>query len=89
MCIGNCRAMATTAAVMKEMALQTCFGQQCPQATDAGTSAICTPTDMGFTQMCRDCVQNTQVAPMNMCVGTNPPECHQCYDQAVACVNDK
>jgi hypothetical protein len=87
-CIADCRAMASASAVQKEMALQSCFGVACPQSTDAGTGAICTPTDMGFTQACRDCIQNSQVAAANTCVG-NPPECHQCYDQAAACVADQ
>jgi hypothetical protein len=93
MCIMNCRAMATPAAVMKEMALQTCFGQYCPQGTDAGTATICTPTDAGFTSACTTCIANSQVAPANMCTdldgGMASAECHQCYDAALACVNDK
>jgi hypothetical protein len=92
MCIMTCRSMATMAAIQKEAALQACFGQNCPQATDAGTSAICTPTDGGFTMGCTTCIANSQVSPANMCTdldgGTASVECHQCYDEALACVND-
>jgi hypothetical protein len=89
-CIANCRTMASQAAVMKEMALQGCFGQYCPQATDAGAAALCTQTDAGFSPHCLACISNSQVAPMNLCdvdLGTST-ECHQCYDAAIACEND-
>jgi hypothetical protein len=75
---------------MKEAALQTCFGQYCPQSTDAGTSAICTPTDMGFSADCASCITNSQISQANPCTPkATPSECHQCYNQAAACVADK
>jgi hypothetical protein len=89
-CVQDCRARASMSAVMKELALQGCFNQQCPQGTDAGTAAICTPTDMGgFSMACATCIDNSQVAPANMCTPNNAPECHQCYDEAIACLQDK
>jgi hypothetical protein len=89
-CIANCRTMASASALTKEMAVQACFNQGCPQATDAGTSAICTATDMGLSTTCATCIQNTQIAPANACTSVaTPPECHTCYNQALDCVNDK
>jgi hypothetical protein len=91
MCIMNCRAMASASAVMKETALQTCFGQYCPQGNDMGTNTICTPNDMGaFSSDCSKCISNSQIAPANACTPVaTPSECHQCNSQAAACVADK
>jgi hypothetical protein len=88
MCIMTCRGKASASALSKEMTLQGCFNQYCPQSTDAGAAAICTRNDMGaFSASCSMCITNSQIAPANACSGG--AECHQCYTDAEACVNDK
>jgi hypothetical protein len=88
MCITGCRNKASASALTKEMTLQGCFNQYCPQSTDAGAAAICTRNDMGaFSSACTMCITNSQIAPANACTGG--AECHMCYTDAEACVNDK
>ena len=88
-CVMACRAHATAAALTKELTLQGCFNMYCPEGTDAGAMAICTPNDMGaFSASCSTCIMNSQIAPANSCTGT-APECHQCYTDAEACVTDQ
>ena len=84
-----CREMATPQAVAKELALQSCFNQYCPQKSDM-SAPICAPdpTTGMFSTACMTCVANTQAASSTSCNPTGAPECTRCFTQVQACKND-
>jgi hypothetical protein len=85
-CVFMCRNMASPAAVDKEIALQSCFTQYCPN--DAGK--VCAPDASGMlTMACMTCLTNTYLPAGQDCSPTQlPSECHQCLPQANACTAD-
>lgn len=89
MCVAACREKATPAAVAKELALQGCFNQYCPQKSDMA-APICAPdpnTGM-FSAGCLQCVANTQAASSTDCNPIGAPECSKCYSAMQACKSD-
>jgi hypothetical protein len=88
LCIDNCRKMSTPDAVQKELALQGCFNQYCPQQSDMA-HAICERDANGnFSGACLTCVDNTKVRNGSDCTPASAPECHQCLTPATTCAND-
>jgi hypothetical protein len=89
MCVAACRQLATASALDKELALQKCFNQYCPQALDMGTP-ICAPdpTTGARSQACATCLTNTQQPSTTSCNPTSAPECTKCFNQAQDCTND-
>lgn len=89
MCVAACRQMATASAVTKDVALQNCFNQFCPQQSDMA-SPICAqdPTTGARSAACTTCINNTLQATTTACSPTTAPECRMCYNPAQDCQND-
>jgi hypothetical protein len=85
-CVFMCRNMATPTAVQKEIDLQNCFTQYCPN----GAGQVCQPDAMGMlSSACMICISNTQLANNADCSPSQlPSECHMCLAQAAACAAD-
>jgi hypothetical protein len=89
LCLTACHNMATPSALMADQAVQQCFNQYCPQASDLGT-AICAVDNNGMrSAACTQCLNNAQLPTTVSCSPSTAPECHACAAQALACKNDR
>ena len=89
MCVAACRQMGSPSAVTKEVALQKCFNQLCPQASDMA-SPICAadPVTGARSAACMTCINNTLKAATTDCTPVTAPECKMCFNQAQDCNAD-
>jgi hypothetical protein len=88
MCVSACRQMATPSALGKEVALQGCFNQYCPQ--DPSTAACGRDQDGKIVNEagCNACLANTLQATSGACTPSSAPECTKCFNQAQDCNSD-
>jgi len=88
MCVAACRDRATPAAQAKELDLQRCFNQYCPQESDMA-SPICALDGMGNrSAACVQCIANTQKTSASDCTPPGSAECTKCYNAAQLCKAD-
>ena len=89
MCVAACRQMASPSAVTKDVALQKCFNQFCPQASDMA-SPICAadPVSGVRSAACTTCINNTLKAATTDCSPVTAPECKMCFNPAQECNAD-
>lgn len=88
-CVALCRARAHPEALAKQVALQGCFDQHCPQLVDGGAGVCFLGAGGQFSEECTACINNTQVGSAGTCTPADAPECHSCVELATDCKVDR